>query len=94
MFSEKKAEQRLRRKAHQLNGTCDKLVSPGNSGAVDRIVKLPFARIWFVELKSEGKTPDPLQVIYMDDLVRMGFKVRWINNEKALHELFEEMELI
>lgn len=79
---------------NKLGGICYKFVSPGNSGVVDRIVQLPGARIWFVELKSIGKIPDPLQVYQMERMSNLGFNVRFIATVRDLDILLLEMELL
>jgi hypothetical protein len=94
MTLEKWAERKLTRKVNRLGGICYKFVSPMNSGVVDRIVQLPGARIWFVELKSIGKKPDPLQIYQMDRMAVLGFNVRYIATEWDLDCLLFELEFI
>lgn len=56
MESEKTTEAYLRDRVEALGGRSYKWVSPGCSGVPDRIVILPPGKIFFVELKSEGRT--------------------------------------
>lgn len=55
MESEKVTEAYLRDEVRKLGGIAYKFVSPGQVGVPDRIVILPGGRIFFVEVKSEGK---------------------------------------
>ena len=59
--NEKATEKFLRDGVKRLGGRSYKWVSPGCSGVPDRIVILPGGRIFFVELKSEGKISTPQQ---------------------------------
>lgn len=45
----------------KLGGLCEKFTSPGRRSVPDRIVTLPGGRIFFVEVKAEGKGATPLQ---------------------------------
>ena len=68
MQSEKQTERHLCRMVKDLGGECYKWVSPGCSGVPDRIVILPGGKIFFVELKSEGRTSTMLQKIRQAEL--------------------------
>ena len=59
---EKQTEQRLVKAVKAAGGICPKLVSPGTDGMPDRMVLLPGGRIGFVEVKTPGQKPRPLQV--------------------------------
>lgn len=68
MESEKNTERYLCRMVKALGGECYKWVSPGCSGVPDRIVILPGGKIFFVELKSEGRKSTMLQKIRQAEL--------------------------
>lgn len=68
MESEKQTERHLCRMVKALGGECYKWVSPGCSGVPDRIVILPGGKIFFVELKSEGRKSTMLQKIRQAEL--------------------------
>lgn len=56
-----------------FGGDCQKHVSPGRSGVVDRIVILPLGLpVWFVETKAPGRGADPLQAYERERLLRLG----------------------
>ena len=76
---EKDIEKYLRDQVKKLGGKAYKFVSPGNSGAPDRMVCLPGGRIYFVELKAPGKKPTVLQLRQMKLLRDLGFNVKVID---------------
>lgn len=73
--SEKATEKFLRDEVKRLGGRSYKWVSPGCSGVPDRIVILPGERIFFVELKSEGKISTPRQKKRQKELRELGCTV-------------------
>ena len=72
---EKVIEQQLVEAVKNAGGMCPKFVSPGFDGMPDRIVLLPGSRAAFVEVKSPGKKPRPLQLKRHDQLRSLGFQV-------------------
>jgi hypothetical protein len=72
---EKVIEQQLVEAVKNAGGLCPKFVSPGFDGMPDRIVLLPGSKAAFVEVKSPGKKPRPLQLKRHDQLRRLGFQV-------------------
>lgn len=75
MESEKITEAYLRDKVKALGGRSYKWVSPGCAGVPDRIVILPGGRVFFVELKSEGKTSTAQQKKRQAELRALGCTV-------------------
>ncbi len=75
MESEKATEQYLREEIRRLGGKAYKFVSPGQPGVPDRMVCLPNGRIFFVELKSEGKKSTTGQRRQQDRLRQLGQRV-------------------
>lgn len=76
-LSEKAIESRLVERAKRVGGMAVKLTSI--AGLPDRLVILPPGRVCFVELKSKGERPRPLQVVMIGRLRAMGFDVRVID---------------
>lgn len=72
---EKVIEQQLVEAVKNAGGMCPKFVSPGFDGMPDRIVLLPGSKVAFVEVKSPGKKPRPLQLKRHDQLRSLGFQV-------------------
>ena len=72
---EKEVEKKLVQAVKARSGICPKWGSPGFDGMPDRIVLLPKGKIGFVEVKSPGKKPRPLQEVRHGMLQRLGFLV-------------------
>ena len=77
---EKTVEAALVRRVKALGGLCEKFTSPNRRAVPDRIVTLPGGRIIFVELKSPGKKPTPLQSSDHERRRALGCDVRVIDN--------------
>lgn len=75
MENEKATESYLRDEVRKAGGTAYKFVSPGQTGVPDRIVVLPGGRIFFIELKSEGRKSTPKQRQQQERLRAMGCTV-------------------
>jgi hypothetical protein len=71
---ERDIEQKLRKMVARRGGWCLKWVCPGWSGVPDRIVLLPGARVYFVELKRpKGGKYSAMQDKWQEWLQAMGF---------------------
>jgi len=91
MASEKLLEANLRKAVVGLKGECIKLL-PSLIGLPDRIILMHGGRIWFVELKSTGKKPQPLQVWWKKRLEALGFPWRLIDDEESLSKFIQELQ--
>ena len=89
--SEKFFEKKLREIVKKLGGIAIKIVSPSFTGLPDRLVLMPGARIWFVELKSTGKKPTARQLAVHGLLRRLGFAVLVIDSETTLNAFLHEI---
>ena len=74
-MKEKTIEKKLVKTAKDMGGVALKFMSPGLDGMPDRIVLLPGGRMGFVEVKSPGKVPRPLQEARHRMLRMLGFRV-------------------
>lgn len=79
-YSEKELEDRLILEVKNLKGQTYKWVSPGTKGVTDRIVIIPVNNISFVETKSTGDTPSPIQLYIHRILRSLGCRVEVIDN--------------
>jgi hypothetical protein len=88
-MNEKLIEKKLREQVKKLGGLAVKFFVLSFTGFPDRIVLMPGARIWFVELKSTGKKPSPRQRIVIEVLQKLGFTVLVIDSEETLKVFLE-----
>lgn len=93
--SEKEIEAYLVRSVKNKNGLCMKWTSPGNAGVPDRIIMIPGGKVYFVELKAEGKRNNlsPLQKNSMQKLKNLNCDVRVIASFQEVDEFIEEVML-
>lgn len=87
-MAEARLEKKLRDGVKLAKGLAIKFFCSSFTGLPDRIVLMPGARIWFIEMKSPGKIPNRRQV-YVHRLLRnFGFTVLIIDtNEKVIEFL-------
>lgn len=84
---ERNLEYKLRDKVKALGGLALKLIASGFTGLPDRLILMPGARIFFVELKNGNKgTLSARQIVVHKLLERLGFKVWIIKDEETLQE--------
>ena len=74
-----------------MEGIALKFVSPGLDGMPDRLVLLPMGRIAFVEVKSPGKKPRPLQLARHELLRKLGFKVFVLDDAADINKILKEI---
>lgn len=91
--SEKALERRLVEEVKKMGGFALKNTSQFHRGLPDRTVLLPYHTIAFVELKSEGRKPEPLQVAAITKLTDMGFRCWVIDNSEKLDYFLERLRL-
>ena len=85
--SEKTLEARLVREIEARGGMALKYTSQYHRGIPDRIILMPYGRIYFVELKSTGKRPTKLQMHAMRQLQERGF-IAWVVDDTQKLEQF------
>lgn len=71
-MKEKEIEQQLMYAVKKCDGWCVKLISV--VGIPDRLILLPYGKVGFVEVKSKGKKPRPIQLRRLKQLKKLGFK--------------------
>ena len=91
--SEKEIEAYLVRSVKNKNGLCMKWTSPGNAGVPDRIIMIPGGKVYFVELKAEGKRENlsPLQKNFIRKLKSLNCDVRVISSFKEVDNFIKEV---
>ena len=89
---EKETEQALVRSVKSIGGRCLKFTCPGFDGVPDRLVLLPNGKCAFVELKSPGKKPRPLQIKRINQLMALGFLVFVIDGKEQIGGILDEIQ--
>lgn len=69
----------LEKRMRQIGGRAYKF-PPAVKGNPDRIVMFPWGRIYLVELKREGKKPEPAQVLWHRRAFEIGHVVHVIDS--------------
>lgn len=91
-ISEKWLEKQLFDEIKKRKGVCRKFFSNSDTGWPDRDVFLPGGRHYAVELKTTGKTPDPIQVSKHRWLRSNGFSVWVIDSKETLFEFLKHID--
>lgn len=86
MSIEKLLERKLREAVKLAGGIALKFHCLSFTGMPDRMVLLPGARIYFVELKDKGKAAKDRQALVHRMLQKLGFEVLVIDTELKLQE--------
>lgn len=89
---EKTIERKLTVAVKKAGGIAVKFVYPSFDGMPDRLVLLPDGLIAFVELKTPGKRPRPLQEARHRLLRSLGFKVYVIDKPEQIGGMLDELQ--
>lgn len=89
---EKVVESKFSKAVKAKGGLAVKFISPGFNGMPDRLVMFPGGRIGFVEVKSPGETPRPLQRSRLKLLRRLGFKVFVLDSLDQIGGIIDEIQ--
>ena len=88
---EKTIERKLFTAVREAGGIALKLMSPAYAGLPDRLVLLPGGHAAFVEVKAPGQKPRVLQVIRMEFLSRLGYRVYMLDSVERIGEILDEI---
>lgn len=94
MDSEKAIEKKLNEAVKKLGGWSIKLLPFQFNGLPDRLLLIPGGHVIFVEVKSEKKKPEPLQLWVHKKLRNLGFKVYVIDTFELLNKLMYDIQTI
>ena len=90
---EKDLEAKLRKEIEKRGGLCLKWVCPGWSGVPDRIILLPRARVYFVEMKRpKGGRLSAMQKWWRKKLAGLGFYINTIWTQEGLEGFLRYIE--
>lgn len=90
--SEKTLEAQLVDEVARRGGMTIKLTSQFHRGLPDRLVLLPHKTIAFVEMKSTGEKPRPLQIRAMRKLTSLGFRCFVADSSESLDDLLRRLD--
>lgn len=88
---EKTVEQKLVKAVKTEGGICPKFTSPGFDGMPDRICLMKNGRMAFIEVKTPGKKPRPLQKARHELLRSLGFKVFVLDKLEQIGGIIDEI---
>jgi hypothetical protein len=89
---ERYIEEKLVSAVKAAGGIAPKFISPGLAGMPDRLVLLPGGKMAFVEVKSPGMKPRPLQLKRHDTLRQLGFKVFVLDDHCEIGGMIDEIQ--
>jgi hypothetical protein len=76
-----------------LGGIALKFFVLSFTGMPDRLVLMPGAHVWFVEMKDTGKKLSPRQEWCRKTLIKLGFSVHRIDSNELLDEFISVLRL-
>ena len=95
MKRQKESEKLIERKLVEIcklnGGMCIKLLSFHVIGLPDRMCLFPKAKIVFVELKTTGEKPRPIQKFMHEKIRAFGFRVEVIDSTKGVTEMVQNI---
>ena len=91
--SEKLVERKLVELVKANGGMCIKLLCDQLIGLPDRMCLFPGHKIIFVELKTTGRKPRPIQVYMHNKLRALGFRVEVIDSVEGAINFVEDIML-
>jgi len=89
--SEKNLERKLVAEVKALKGWAIKLLPFQVTGLPDRLCLLPEGKAYFVEMKSEGEKPTPIQRVIHKRLEALGFKVWVIDTSEKINNFIKDI---
>ena len=92
MAEERNIEKLLVDEVKNRGGLALKLISPGFSGAPDRIILIKYGHIGFVEVKAKGKKPRKLQIKRHQQLRELGFKTYVLDDALQIGEILDDIQ--
>lgn len=90
-MKEANIEAYLRKRVKELGGEHRKVTYQGRKGAPDDWCFFPCGQLLIIECKRPGKNKlDPLQVVEIEFLQRMGFAAYWVNSKEEIDAILAE----
>ncbi len=89
--SEKLIEKKLSAEIKRLGGLSIKMIATYFSGLPDRLCLLPGGRCFFIELKTTGEKPTPIQLLVHRKLAALGFPVLIIDSSEKIKQFIDSL---
>ena len=89
-MNEQFIESQLKKAIKDMGGLCWKLVCPATTGVPDRICLMRNQAV-FVEVKTPGKKPRPIQRRRMNQLQAQGFTVLVVDSIDGIQEVLDAL---
>jgi hypothetical protein len=86
-------EKKLRLRVKKAGGVCIKLPAFLYRGIPDRLVLLPLARIYFVEMKADNGKTSTHQTRWMKLLSKLGFESVIIKGATNLENFLNDLKI-
>lgn len=93
MIKESDLERKLTKKIEKIGGLSIKFWPFSLSGFPDRIILLPFGRIFFVEMKQPNGKFEGLQKWWKKKLEKLGFKVFVIWDDNDINNFIQHVTI-
>lgn len=90
--SEKAIEAYLIKRVTITGCLCLKYTNPNMVGYPDRLVVVPGGRVVWVEVKSRGKHPSPIQVFRFGELRELGHEVYTVSSREEVDEVIKHIK--
>lgn len=87
--AENTVESYLHGEVVKLGGTTRKWVSPQYDSVPDRLIFLPFGRLWVLEVKTLKKSPSKAQYREINRLALLGYRAGWVQGKVGVNEWLE-----
>lgn len=91
--SEKAIESYLCRLTHEAGGIALKYASAATTGYPDRLLLFPYGRQAWVEVKSKGRLPTPLQCHRINRLRALGHAVFICDSRAGVEEIIRKFKI-
>ena len=86
-YTEKNLDRILRETVKKIGGWSIKIEPIHISGLPDRLLLLPGGRVVFVEVKTAGKKPTPIQKYVHKRLRKIGFSVYILDKHELINQI-------
>jgi len=89
--SEKAIERYLAARVKELGGICLKYSNAGMVGFPDRVCLFPGGLTIWVELKSKGQKPKPIQLVRFQQMESIGHHVNVCDSKESIDEVLNQI---